>query len=153
MLNDRIKDLEKKLIPFNKYCYFVEHCDDYSVSEKYIYIQIAKRTYGDLLTSYSLLIKLQGYVKNNKNMEKIDVAKAKEYKIENLYNFSKIRRTSKTISCLCPLHDEKTPSFVIYLDKNMFHCFGCAEGGDSIQFVMMLKGINFVQAVKYINDL
>ena len=51
--------------------------------------------------------------------------------------------------CLCPFHNEKTPSMKIY--ENNFHCFGCGEHGDMIDFTAKLFGISSVEAVKRLN--
>lgn len=50
----------------------------------------------------------------------------------------------------CPFHKEDTPSMHIWKAKNRYHCFGCNEGGSSIQFIMSLKRMDFVEAVKYL---
>ncbi|VVA43955.1 conserved hypothetical protein [Candidatus Roizmanbacteria bacterium] len=60
----------------------------------------------------------------------------------------KIRRTGSRITALCPFHEEKTPSFTIYIDKNTFHCFGCQANGDVITFKMKVENLTFVDAVK-----
>lgn len=49
----------------------------------------------------------------------------------------------------CPIHEEKTPSFVIYPD-NHFYCFGCTESGDSISYIRKTKELGFIDAVKYL---
>ncbi|HSP38487.1 MAG TPA: DNA primase [Frankiaceae bacterium] len=49
---------------------------------------------------------------------------------------------------LCPFHDEKRPSFGIAPSSNVFHCFGCGEGGDVITFVRKLDGLTFTEAVE-----
>ena len=51
--------------------------------------------------------------------------------------------------CLCPFHNEKTPSMKIY--ENNFHCFGCGEHGDMIDFTAKIFGISSVDAVKRLN--
>ncbi|OQA89514.1 MAG: DNA primase [Elusimicrobia bacterium ADurb.Bin231] len=48
----------------------------------------------------------------------------------------------------CPFHNEKTPSFYVNQDKQIFHCFGCNAGGNAITFVMRIEGINYPEAVK-----
>ncbi|ADK81201.1 DNA primase [Sediminispirochaeta smaragdinae] len=49
---------------------------------------------------------------------------------------------------LCPFHGEKTPSFSVTEDENLFYCFGCHKGGSIFTFVMEMEGISFVEAVR-----
>ncbi len=51
---------------------------------------------------------------------------------------------------LCPFHDEKTPSFHVRPPVGLWHCFGCAEGGDVISFVQKLDGLGFTEAVEHL---
>lgn len=48
----------------------------------------------------------------------------------------------------CPFHNEKTPSFHVVPERNMYHCFGCGEGGGVIKFVMEMEKLSFVEAVE-----
>ena len=48
---------------------------------------------------------------------------------------------------LCPFHSEKTPSFSVSADKQIYHCFGCGKGGGAINFVMGLDNLPFRDAV------
>ena len=57
------------------------------------------------------------------------------------------RAGAGSLKGLCPFHDEKTPSFTVRPSHNSFHCFGCAEGGGVIDFVMKIEHIGFVEAV------
>ena len=53
---------------------------------------------------------------------------------------------------LCPLHSERTPSFVVYADQsNHFYCFGCQKGGDTITFIRLINNCSFIEAVNFLN--
>jgi len=58
-----------------------------------------------------------------------------------------LKKTGKNWSALCPFHDEKSPSFTVNDDKQMWYCFGCGKGGNAIGFIMDYEGIEFPQAV------
>ncbi len=59
-----------------------------------------------------------------------------------------LKKTGKNFVGLCPFHSEKTPSFSVNPDKQIFHCFGCGAGGDVFKFVESQEGLNFPEAVK-----
>jgi DNA primase len=59
-----------------------------------------------------------------------------------------LKKTGKDFTGLCPFHSEKTPSFTVSPDKQIFHCFGCGEGGDVFSFLMKYQRIPFVEAVQ-----
>jgi len=61
-----------------------------------------------------------------------------------------LRRAGKELLGLCPLHDEKSPSFSVNPDKEKFYCHGCHAGGDVFAYVMQLKGLTFVEAKSYL---
>jgi DNA primase len=67
--------------------------------------------------------------------------------IENvLNNFMTLKPAGVNFKGCCPLHDEKTPSFVVYTAKNTYKCFGCGAYGDAIQFVMEHENLPFEEA-------
>src|SRR5690606_14530201 len=53
---------------------------------------------------------------------------------------------------LCPFHDERSPSFHVRPGAGRWHCFGCGEGGDVIEFVMRIDGLPFAEAVEYLAE-
>jgi DNA primase len=59
-----------------------------------------------------------------------------------------LKKTGKNWLGLCPFHSEKTPSFNVNTEKQIFHCFGCGVGGDVFKFVELQEGLNFPEAVK-----
>jgi DNA primase len=78
-----------------------------------------------------------------------DIALAKQLTITNYYT-DKLQHTGKRAKGNCPFHKEKTGSFTIYTDQNSWYCFGCAEGGSVVDYIMKLLGLNFLQAVKFL---
>jgi DNA primase len=59
------------------------------------------------------------------------------------------KRGSNWIAC-CPFHAERTPSFAASQSKNIFKCFGCGKGGDSITFVMEIENCSYTEALRYL---
>ena len=53
---------------------------------------------------------------------------------------------------LCPFHSEKTPSFSVHREKQIFHCFGCGAGGDVFSFVMLAEKVSFPEAVRIVAE-
>ncbi len=53
---------------------------------------------------------------------------------------------------LCPFHNEKTPSFTVSPSKEIFHCFGCGEGGDVISFLMKKEGLSYPETIRFLAD-
>jgi len=63
-----------------------------------------------------------------------------------------LRKRGKNFVGLCPFHQEKTPSFTVSEDKQIYHCFGCSAGGNVFKFLMEFKNISFVEAVEEIAE-
>ena len=60
----------------------------------------------------------------------------------------RLRKRGKNFLGLCPFHQEKTPSFTVSAEKQMYHCFGCGKGGNVFTFVMENEKISFAEAVR-----
>ncbi len=61
-----------------------------------------------------------------------------------------LKRSGKSYLGLCPFHKEKTPSFSVDSRKQLYHCFGCGEGGDVISFIMKMENLDFVEAAEFL---
>lgn len=59
-----------------------------------------------------------------------------------------LRRAGRSYVGLCPFHQEKTPSFNVNRERQIYHCFGCQRGGDAISFLMEMEGLSFAEAVR-----
>lgn len=67
--------------------------------------------------------------------------------VDVISEYVPLKRRGKNLVGLCPFHKEKTPSFSVQPEKQIYHCFGCGEGGNVISFIMKYKNIEFVDAV------
>ena len=60
------------------------------------------------------------------------------------------KRSGSNLFGLCPFHSEKTPSFSVNSEKQIYHCFGCGKGGGVINFIMEIEGLSFPEAVEFL---
>ena len=67
-------------------------------------------------------------------------------------DYVQLKRRGRNYFGLCPFHQEKTPSFSVNQQKQIFHCFGCGRGGSAITFVMELEKLEFVEAVQRLGE-
>jgi DNA primase len=63
-----------------------------------------------------------------------------------------LKPAGKNYKTLCPFHQEKTPSFMVSSEKQIFHCFGCGKGGNVFHFIMEQEKLSFPEAVKFIGQ-
>lgn len=68
--------------------------------------------------------------------------------VDLISGYVSLKKTGKNHLGLCPFHSEKTPSFNVNPEKQIFHCFGCGVGGDVFKFLELQEGLNFPEAVK-----
>jgi len=90
------------------------------------------------------------------------MARIPEHIIENVRQVSDIydivsehvnlKKRGRNFFGLCPFHNEKTPSFSINIDKQIYKCFGCGKGGGTINFIMDVEKLDFLDAIKYLGQ-
>ncbi|KGT48455.1 MULTISPECIES: DNA primase [Acinetobacter] len=68
--------------------------------------------------------------------------------VDVIGQFVKLKKTGRTYSGCCPFHQEKSPSFHVYRDKQYYHCFGCQANGNAIRFLMDIGNRNFIEVMK-----
>ena len=79
-------------------------------------------------------------------LERIDL-------VDLVSRYVNLKRVGKNYFGLCPFHSEKTPSFSVSPDKQLYHCFGCGASGNAITFLMQIEGLSFTEAVKELADI
>ena len=67
--------------------------------------------------------------------------------VEIINRYVPLKKSGSNYVGLCPFHNEKTPSFSVSEDKQIFHCFGCGRGGNAYKFLMEIDNITFPEAV------
>lgn len=72
--------------------------------------------------------------------------------VDIISQYVHLKRSGRNYFGLCPFHNEKSPSFSVSPDKQIFHCFGCGVGGNVFTFLTKIEGINFVEAVQMLAE-
>ena len=70
--------------------------------------------------------------------------------VDTINQYVRLKKRGRNFLALCPFHVEKTASFSVSQDKQIFHCFGCGKGGNVFTFLMEHEGMTFVEAVKHL---
>lgn len=72
--------------------------------------------------------------------------------VDYVSKYVRLKKSGRDYSGLCPFHKEKSPSFHVSSEKQLFHCFGCGASGNLVQFVMRTEGLDFVESLKLLAD-
>jgi hypothetical protein len=79
------------------------------------------------------------------------ISQALEVPILNIATqYTKFKKSGRNFVGLCPIHQEKNPSFYVYTKTNSFYCFGCNQGGNTINLIRKLRGYSFKDAINYL---
>ena len=73
--------------------------------------------------------------------------------VDVVSQFVQLKQSGKNLFGLCPFHEERTPSFSVSEDKQIFHCFSCGRGGNVFKFIMELQNVSFPEAVKKVAEM
>lgn len=84
--------------------------------------------------------------------EIIEEVRSKNDIVDVIGGYVSLRHKGNSFSCCCPFHHEKTPSFHVSREKQMYHCFGCGVGGNVYTFVMQYENFAFPEAIKMLAD-
>lgn len=72
--------------------------------------------------------------------------------VDIISQYIHLKRSGRNFFGLCPFHNEKSPSFSVSPDKQIFHCFGCGVGGNVITFVSKIEGLNFIETIQMLAE-
>lgn len=72
--------------------------------------------------------------------------------VDVISEYVKLKRSGRNYLGICPFHSEKTPSFSVSPEKQIFHCFGCGVGGNVIHFIMKIENLDFVESIKLLAE-
>ena len=72
--------------------------------------------------------------------------------VDVISQYVHLTRKGRNYFGLCPFHNEKSPSFSVSPDRQIFHCFGCGVGGNVYSFLMKIEGIGFKEAVEQLAE-
>jgi DNA primase len=81
-------------------------------------------------------------------MNSSDEIKSRLDIVDVIREYIQLKAGGSNFQALCPFHREKTPSFMVSAEKQIWHCFGCNRGGDVISFVMEIEGVSFIEALR-----
>ena len=85
-------------------------------------------------------------------MDQIEEVRRKTDIVQLISEAVTLKKAGRNFKALCPFHEEKTPSFMVSPERQMFKCFGCQKGGDAFKFVMERERLDFGEALRLLAD-
>lgn len=85
-------------------------------------------------------------------MDQIDQIRSQTDIVELIGSYISLKKAGRNFKALCPFHSEKTPSFVVSPERQIFKCFGCGMGGDVFKFLMEYEKMTFGEALRFLAD-
>ncbi|MEQ7217720.1 DNA primase [Vagococcus fluvialis] len=85
--------------------------------------------------------------------ETIEMVRQQTNIVDVVGQYVQLKKSGKNYLGLCPFHNEKSPSFSVAEDKQIFHCFGCGKGGNVFSFIQEIEGLSFPESVEKVADL
>jgi DNA primase len=70
--------------------------------------------------------------------------------VDVVREYVQLKKTGKNYMGLCPFHKEKTPSFSVEPSKQLFYCFGCAKGGNVVNFIQLIENLSFRESIEFL---
>lgn len=89
---------------------------------------------------------MKGYIPE----DKVDEIKSRTDIVEVVSQYVTLKKAGRNLLGLCPFHKEKTPSFTVSQDKQIFYCFGCGEGGNAVTFLMKVSQMSYPEALRHL---
>ena len=84
--------------------------------------------------------------------ELIEEVRMKNDIVDVISGYVRLQKKGSSYFGLCPFHNEKSPSFSVSRQKQMYYCFGCGAGGNIFTFLMEYENLTFVEAVQMLAD-
>lgn len=84
------------------------------------------------------------------NPELLDEIRSANDIVEVVGGYVRLKQAGATFKGLCPFHNERTPSFTVNREKQLFYCFGCGAGGNVFHFIMKIENLGFREAVQHL---